>query len=402
MSILIPTGETFPRTADVVVIGGGIVGTATAFWLSKAGLDTVVLERRDGLSTLTTSKSAECFRAQFTEPAMVALARPSIELFENFAEVIGIPGYNIAIHQQGYLFVTSDPAMVGELKTAVETYHRLGVEDAEFLTGDEVRAGFPFVSPEVLAATFRQRDGWLSAHELTYGFAKGSSARFLLRTSATGILQDGGGICGVETDRGVIDAPIVVDAAGPFAARVAKMAGVNLPTETVRRQKVVIAARGRVPQDAAMTIDVDSGAYWRPEAGGALFGWVDPDEPPGEPAEDLPTDWEFPAICMEKLARLTPFWKEVITELKSTDIHLSAGQYSYTPDDQPLLGPVPEVAGLHLNCGYWAGVMLSPQAGRWVADMITGQMRPEENPLRLSRYQEGVAISGGSLLRGRH
>jgi sarcosine oxidase subunit beta len=399
--IFIPTSETFPSTADAVVIGSGIVGTATAFWLSRAGLDTVAVEMREGLATLTTANSAECFRAQFAEPAMVALAQPSNEMFEHFGELIGIPDYDISLHQQGYLFITADPRQVDELKTAVETYHRLGVEDAESLTGEQVRARFSFVAPEVAAGTFRQRDGWLSAHELTYGFAKGSHARFLLCTRVTNILLNGQGVCGVQTTRGTISTRIVVDAAGPFAAVVGKMVGVNLPIEPVRRQKVVVVSRA-VPPDAPMTIDVDSGAYWRPEAAGALLGWVDPDEPVGEPAENLPTDWEFPARVIEKLTHLTPFWSKVAGELKRADIRVSAGQYCYTPDDQPLIGPVPEVPGMYVNCGYWAGVMLSPQAGKWIAEMVTGKMEPQENPLRVSRFEEGVAVAGTSLLRGRH
>ena len=92
--IFTPTDSDFGQS-DAVVIGGGIVGTATAFWLSRAGLDVILVEMRDGLSTLTTPASAECFRAQFTEPAMAALAKPSIEMFEHFDEVIGISGYSI-------------------------------------------------------------------------------------------------------------------------------------------------------------------------------------------------------------------------------------------------------------------------------------------------------------------
>lgn len=400
--IFIPNEETFPRTADVVVIGGGIVGVATAFWLSRAGLDTVLVEMRDGLSTLTTAASAECFRAQFTEPAMAALAKPSIEVFENFAEVVGIPDYDISIHQQGYLFVTDDLDMVDELQGAVETYGQFGVEDVEFLTGDELRVRFPFLSPKVVAATFRQHDGWLASHEATYGLAKGSNACFLLRTKVTDVLLDGQGVCGVETTRGTISTRVVVDAAGPFAGVVGKMAGVEVPIEPVRRQKVIIGPHERIPQDAPMTIDLVNEAYWRPEVRGGLLGWVDPEEPVGEPAVNLPTDYFFPAIVLEKSARLSPFWEEVADGLKDADVHISAGQYCYTPDDQPLIGPVSEVPGFYLNCGYWAGVMLSPEAGRRVADLVTGKMDPKENPLRPSRYEEGLALKGTSFLSGRH
>jgi sarcosine oxidase subunit beta len=154
------------------------VGTATAFWLSRAGLDVVVVEMRDGLSTLTTPASAECFRAQFAEPAMAALAIPSIEMFEHFDEVIGLPGYNISIKQQGYLFLTDDPETVDDLKENVEQQHQLGITDSELLERDKIMARFPYISPSVLAATFRQRDGWLSCHETTQGFAKGCEARF--------------------------------------------------------------------------------------------------------------------------------------------------------------------------------------------------------------------------------
>ena len=105
---------------------------------------------------------------------------------------------------------------------------------------------------------------------------------------------------------------------------------------------------------------------------------------------------------LEKPIRLNPFWEEVAGTLKGEDVRPSAGQYVYTPDEQPLIGPVPEVAGFHLNCGYWAGVMLSPEAGRRVANLVTGAMDSEENPLRPTRYAEGIVYEGDSFLRGRH
>ena len=396
-----PSEEQFPETADAVVIGGGIVGVATAFWLSHAGLDTVVVEMRDGLSTLTTPESIESFRAQFTEPAMSELVQESIEVFENFADVISIPGYDIDLHHKGYLFVTDDEQMIDEVKAAVETHHELGVNDSEFLTGEEARSRFPFLSETIVAGTFRQKDGWLSTHEATQGFAKGCDAQFVLSTKATDILQDVDGVCGVETTRGTISTRAVVNAAGPFAAEVGQMLGLDLPLEPVRRQKVFLSEQPLVPQDAPLTIDIVRDAYWRPETGGAYIAWVDPDEPVDEdPSEDLYTDPYFAAIVLEKLIKITPFWEEVAKGLKKANVHPSAGYYVYTPDDQPLIGPVPDVPGFFLNCGYWAGVMLSPAAGKRVADLVTGQMDPKENVLRPTRYEEGIVLEGGSFLRG--
>jgi sarcosine oxidase subunit beta len=399
--VFIPTEETFPQTADAVVIGGGIVGVATAFWLSRAGLSTVLVEMHDGLSTLTTPQSIECFRAQFTEPAMSELAVASIAMYENFDEVIGIPGFDISLVHAGYLFATDDADMIDQVRSAVETHHELGVTDSEFLRGDELRARFPWLSETAIAGTFRQRDGRLSSHEATQGFAKGSTARFLVRTPATAITTDSAGVTGVVTPRGTIATRTVVNAAGPFAGSVGRMVGLDLPLEPVRRQKVFISS-DKIPQDGPLAIDLVRDVYWRPEVGGAYIAWVDPEEPVGEPAEELPTDPYFAAVVLDKLTHLFPLWEEIALGLKRSDVITSAGQYVYTPDEQPLIGPVPQVPGFYLNCGYWAGVMLSPQAGKRVADLVTGAMDPQDNLLRPTRYEEGIVLEGASFLRGRH
>ena len=398
--IYVPTEDSFPKTADAVIIGGGIVGTATAFWLSRAGLDTVLVEMREGLSTLTTPNSIESFRAQFTEPAMAEIAVPSIEIFENFPEVVGIPNIDIGIHHQGYLFVTDDPEMVPDVEAAVQTHRRLGVTDSEYLAGDEVRQRFPYVSERAVAATFRQNDGWLSSHEATQGFARGSSARFLLKTKAIDIHQDAQGISGVETDRGFITTRVVINAAGPFAGVVGNMLGLDIPIRPVRRQKAYITPRPEIPQDAPLSIDLSRDSYWRPETGGAFIGWVNPDEPESTPSENVPTDRYFAAQNIEKLLPLFPFWEGIAKNLRASDVMVSAGYYVYTPDDQPLIGQVSEVLGFYLNCGYWAGVMLAPEAGRRIADLVTGKMKPEDNPLRPTRYAEGIVLEGSSFLRG--
>ncbi len=386
-------------TADVVVIGGGAVGVATAYWLSKSGLDTVLVEAKDGLGELTTGASAECFRCQFTEPAIVPLALESVDFLEHFPERVGLPGHEIHLRQQGYLFITDKEEMLPGMQAAIQEQHRLGVVGSEFLDQNEVLKRFPFLSPSVVGATFRNGDGWMSVHELVQGFAKASTARFFVRTKVLDVLTDNNGVSGVKTDRGTISTRNVVDAAGPFAGVIGKMVGVDLPLEPVLRQKAFVVS-GQIPTGAPFTVNLVNGSYWRPEAGGALVGWVNPDEPVSEPMENPVGDWDFPAMALDKVQELTPFWAEIIEGLKATDISVSAGQYVYTPDQQPLIGPVPTVPGFHLNCGYWMGIMVSPAVGRRCADLVTGAMDNKDNPLRLSRYEEGTVDKGSSFLSG--
>jgi len=329
---------------------------------------------------------------------MAALAIPSIAMFENFAEVIGIPGYHISIKQHGYLFLTANPQTVTDLKENVAQQHDLGVTDSEYLERDEILARFPYIAPSVLAATFRQRDGWLSCHETTQGFAKGCDARFWINTKVTGIQTDENGICGVATNRGVVQTRIVVNAAGPFAGEIGKMVNLDLPLEPVRRQKVYLTTAVPIPQDAPFTVNVDNNSYWRPEPGGVIVGWVDSDEPVSRPSEKVHTDWEFPAIALDKVKQLAPLFEQVEKTVRQPDMNTSAGHYVYTPDDQPLIGPLPEVPGFYVNCGYWAGVMLSPEAGKRISELVTGKLDPQDNPLRPTRYREGFGKKGKTLM----
>ena len=388
----IPDAGDFPTTADVVIVGGGIVGAATAFYASRAGLKTLVLEKCNALATLTTTSSMECVRAQFEEPEHITMMKASIEVFENFAEVVGLPGYDISLHQQGYLFVSDAPEGPTALAERVERQRSFGLEDVEFLSGDEARARFPHISPTVTAATFRARDGWLSTHEATYGFAKGSAARFFLATEVTGFLVDAQGLAGVETNRGTVHGRTVVIAAGPFSGRLARLAGVELPLSILRRHKAIIGEHHLVPGDAPMVIHCSSGVHWRPEGPGAALAWAEalPEEP-GAPLEEVPTDWTFPAIAMEAVARLSPFWREIAAHLKTSNLFLSAGQYTITPDGKPIIGPYAEIPGLYLNVGYSGhGVMGSPDGGRLVVDLIAGRVPDGDNPFSYERFAKGL------------
>lgn len=386
-AIGVPINEDFPRSSDMVIVGGGIIGVATAFWASRAGLSVVCLERRDGLGTLTTAASEECFRAQFCEPENIRMMKASIEFFERFAEETGLADYDLGMHQQGYLFLTDEENGLEALRQRVEAQRRHGLDDVELLTGDEVRQRFPFVGPQVTAATFRARDGWLAVHSLTYGLAHAAAgARFCLRTEATGLLCDAAGVAGVETSRGPIATRKVVLAAGPYAGTLAARLGVVVPVTAIRRHKVVITGYPEIPPDAPMTIDDSTGAYWRPETGGGALGWAQP-EPASAPTDSVPADWTFPPLVLEAVSRLSPFWERVAERLRRSDVFLSAGQYPCTPDNNPIIDAYAPIPGLYLNVGYGGhGIMASPEGGRLLVDLALGRSAEEAYPFRLERF----------------
>jgi sarcosine oxidase, subunit beta len=378
-----------PRAAELVIIGGGIVGAATAFHASRAGLRPVLLERRAALCTLTTPASTGAFRLQFDNREELELVRESVDLLSNFSEITGQTRYDPKLRRQGYLWCTTDPGRAGWQRDLVRKQHTWGQSDVEHLDGDEVRRRFPYVSPAVLAARYRAGDGFLDPKEITLGFAASSGADVVTDCGVTGLRVEGGRLTSVGTNRGEISTGCAVIAAGPFSGDVASLAGVELSVWTVRRHKMTMPEVPEVPQDAPMTIDDDTGAHWRPGLRGAFLLYTDPDEPPGPPAEDLPTDHGFALALLDpkspiSVARVAPFWRGV-WERGSANWILQAGQYTITPDHRPLLGPTP-VEGLYVNTGYSGhGVMGSAAGSRIVVDTLTGRLSPDQNPFRPTR-----------------
>lgn len=374
-----------PRTADVVVIGGGVVGAATAFHLARAGLAPVIVEARPQLCTLTTPVAAGAYRLQFDDLEELQVVRESAELFTHFEEATGQREYNPGVVERGYLWLTTDAARAAGQHAMVERMHGWGQTDVEILGGDEVRARWPWVSPDVVQARWRARDGFLDTKRLTFGLVAGSGAGVVTSCAATGFALERGRLVGVGTSRGRISCGAAVIATGPLSGPLARLAGVELPVRTVRRQKLILPEVPEVPSEGPMTIDEDTGTHWRPAYGrGAWLLWTDPTTPDSEPTMDVPLDHRFAFALLDPrspqaAARVVPFWRDV-WERGSDHWLLQAGQYTVTPDFRPLIGPSP-VEGLFVNTGYSGhGIMLSAGAGRLLADEVSG--RASGNPFR--------------------
>ncbi len=384
------------KTADVVVIGGGIVGAATAFYAARAGLRVALVERRSGLATLTTTRSLEGVRAQFEDVEDIAMMRESLGVFERFAEAVGVPGLDVSFHQQGYLFLSQTAEGASRIAERVTRQRAAGLDDVELLSGTEARRRFGFLADDVTAAAFRQRDGWVASHEATYGFVAGAGARLrvLLETEVEGFDAGHGRLRAVQTSRGPIETPRAVIAAGPFSGEVAGLAGLTIPFFALRRHRGGIKAHPLIPRGAPMTISLDTGAHWRPEGPGAWIGWSGAlDEEPAAPREQVPADWTFPALALEAIARFSPFWEEVAATLAQSNVTVEAGQYDMTPDARPLIGPT-DIEGLFLNAGYSGhGVMGSPAGARLCVDLMLGCVALAANPFRPSRFREGAVTA---------
>lgn len=379
--------KALPTGAELVIVGAGVVGASTAFWASRAGLRPVVLEARPAAASLTTPASTGAFRLQFDNREEMELVRESVDLILNFTEVTGEDAGPLAIRQPGYLWATTSDDGAEAQRRLVSLQHSWGQTDIELLDGGEARRRFPYLSGDVVQARYRADDGFIDPRALTLGLLAASKAPLhtSCRVSSVEALAAGG--FRLETSQGSIRADQVVNAAGPFSGKLAEMVGVELPLVVKPRHKIVVPDLARVPADAPMTIDDDTGVHWRPAYSGAFLLDASPVGPGREPTEDVPPDSGMVFAVLdpsqpESAARISPFWGEAWRrgELRWM-VH--SGQYMLTPDHRPLIGETP-VKGFWVNTGYSGhGIMCSPAAGRILADLITARIG--DSPFSLDR-----------------
>ncbi len=399
------------ETADVVIIGSGIVGSSVAYHLAEQGCTNVlVIEREAHQGKGSTGKSMGGVRAQFSTPVNIQMSRYSIDFFSRFDEVVGHPADYRA---HGYLFCATSDRHLAYLQESRERQIALGVTNVEWVSREDIATFVPQLRvDDIVGGTFCATDGFVDPHSVMMGFmlkARAHGVKLWLDAQVTGIEVAGsagnlpamsarrepaGGtraadgisasaeegvlrnadrmaalpaprrVTGVMTTRGRVSTPIVVNAAGPWAAEVARLAGAELPVEPLRRQLVPTEPFDGLPKRFPMVIDMSNGFHFRREGKGILLAWNDPAETPGFKSD-------FDPGFVEKILTRAADRVPRLAEAEVNPRRAWAGLYEMTPDHHAIIGLAPDVAGLYFVNGFSGhGVMHSPASGRIAADLI--------------------------------
>ena len=368
--------------ADVVVIGGGVMGASAAFHLAEAGVDVVRVER-DELASGSTVRAAGGVRANFSDALNITLGQRSLDAFERF----GVrPGQNIDLHQPGYLFVLTRPEDVALFEASTVLQNAMGVP-SRMLTPAEAQQLSPLLHvDDVIAAQYSPRDGHCAPESVVLGYAAGVrrlGGRVRTHTSVTGIDIEGGRITGVQTTGGRIATGVVIDCAGAWSPQVAAMVGLDLPVVPVRREIVVTEPMPALPEALAFTIDYATSFYFHREGQGLLMGYSDPRAQPG-------FDTSRTEGFLEGLASLAVHRAPGVLD---AGIRTGwAGLYEVTPDHNALLGEWPGVSRFLYATGFSGhGFLQGPAVGEVLRDLVLGQRTVVDvRPLRVERFAEGA------------
>ncbi|HEV2825991.1 MAG TPA: FAD-binding oxidoreductase [Pyrinomonadaceae bacterium] len=430
------------ETADVVIIGSGIVGSSVAYHLAEQGCTNVlVIEREAHQGKGSTGKSMGGVRAQFSTPVNIQMSRYSIDFFSRFDEVVGHPADYRA---HGYLFCATNEEHLEYLKTNRARQLALGVKNVEIVSRDDIARFVPQMRvDDIIGGTFCPTDGFVDPHSVMMGFmlnARERGVRLWLDTAVTGIaVEPNAGsvnagsanagsanagsagilpaagsetrprgktepantgspvtrrIVGVTTSRGFVSTPIVVNAAGPWAAEVARLAGAELPVEPLRRQLVPTEPFDGLPQRFPMVIDMSTGFHFRREGKGILLAWNDPEETPGFKTE-------FDPGFVEKILTRAASRVPRLAEAEVNPRRAWAGLYEMTPDHHAIIGAAADVAGLYFVNGFSGhGVMHSPASGRIIADLILHEKSDliDTAQLNVDRFASGRLLEETAVL----
>lgn len=350
------------KAADVVIIGGGIMGLSVAFHLVRQSQIKIILLEKDLLTQASTGLSVGGIRQQFSHPANILLSQETLRQFKQSQDLFGD---NIDFHQVGYLFLTQDNDMWSDfcLNVDLQRQYRVPVET---LSPEEIKSQWPFLEAENLkGGTFCQEDGYADPYQVAMtlaSFSRRKGVHIFEHTKALALQIKNNRIQGVHTSKGTISTPIVVNAAGPWGGEVAKMAGLDIPVKPFRRQVFTTKAFRGITGSIPMIIDQDTLFYFRKEGPGILMGMSDKDEPSS-------FNTHVTQSFLEKLIETALQRAPVLGQAEI--LRGWGGLYAVTPDENPIIGEISERRGLFCAVGFSGhGFQHGPAVGRILSELI--------------------------------
>jgi sarcosine oxidase subunit beta len=380
------------KTADVVIIGGGISGATIAYYLTKKGVQNVILIEKDYIAGGATGRCGAGIRQQWGTRMNCLVARYSCEAFEGAQEELGYE-HDIEFKQSGYLLLASSEKEALQFRKNVSLQNSLGIQ-SRLLDNDEAKEVVPFLNTDrIVQCAFHHKDGHLNPFHTTQAYinaARRNGAEIMTHTTVTGIKTQGGKITLVETSRGNISSPVVVNAAGGWSQQIAEMVGVNLPLYSKRHEILITEPLDPILKPMVISFSLNFYCQQVPH-GGFIMGSGDENAP-----RDLRqnSSWEF----LEGISKTVI---EVLPPLRNARVLRQwAGLYNMSPDKQPIYGPVDGTDGFFVACGFSGhGFMFGPATGLIISEYILGeQLTLPVEALTLSRFAEGNLIMEPSVV----
>lgn len=372
--------------ADVVIIGGGIIGFSVAFHLAKMKFGQIVLVEKEAMiGEGSTSQAAGGIRAQFAQRVNVEMSIMSQKFFKNFYQETGSTAL---FDQVGYLFLLQNDSDIAVFKESCQMQCELGLP-VQILEPKEILKIAPHVNVEdIKLGTFCKEDGIADPWEFLVGFEKAArrmGVEIELGAEVTGIETVAGEITAVQTKKGKIKTPLIVNCAGAYSRKIGEMVGAKVEVDPYKRQIVTTGELDFVKPTFPMVVDVGSGLYCHNESKGLLLGWADKNR---KPSFDISVEPDYTDAILEKALLRIP-------QLETAEMaNQWAGLYESTPDHLAVIGWEPEVKGMFHCCGFSGhGIMHAPAAGRITAETISGK-QPSIDILSLSpeRFAKGALV----------
>lgn len=366
--------QALPERAQVVIIGGGVIGTSVAYHLTKLGWTDLVLLEQGQLSCGTTWHAAGLIGQLRASESGTRLVQYSTQLYTELEDQTGLSaGYK----RCGGITVARTEARMTQLRRTAATAAAYGME-CHLLTPQEALAHYPVMQvDDIVGAIWLPGDGKANPTDLTSSLGKGArlrGARILERVRVTGILAEKGRVTGVETDQGTVEAAVVVNCAGQWAKAVGALAGVNVPLHSAEHFYVVTEPFEGVHPDLPVLRDPDGYTYFKEEVGGLVVGGFEPEAKPWVSPHELPYPFEF-ALLEEDWDHFSILMDNALLRIPALDTtgirKFYNGPESFTPDNQFILGEAPELANFFVGAGLNSvGIACAGGAGRALAEWI--------------------------------